>query len=189
MLTSPLRAYRASGCTVWCCASGMFAIAAAGCAQKRGTHPGSDGSPRTSGTTEKCAIIPIAWCSRMWRWYIHSPGRSSGSQAILVWLFRGTLTVSFHAISEVSCRSAERPGRRSRGYGTDGPWLASRSRAPTTSKLTDPDGVGALVMALVHERLEADRPRRLGVRVHERVDLPQRRWNLRGAKRDRAPAS
>src|SRR2546429_653345 len=36
----------------------------------------------------------MAWCSRIWQWYIHWPGRSSGSHAIRSRLFFGTLTVS-----------------------------------------------------------------------------------------------
>ena len=44
--------------------------------------------------TSKCAIIPAAWCSRMWQWYIHMPGLSSGYHAIRTVAFGGTLITS-----------------------------------------------------------------------------------------------
>ena len=46
------------------------------------------------GMTSNVAIIPAAWCSRMWQWYIQLPGRSSGSQAIRTRPWAGTLIVS-----------------------------------------------------------------------------------------------
>jgi hypothetical protein len=55
-----------------------------------------NGQQSCYGTTSKWAIIPPAWCSRMWQWYIHSPGRSSGIQAIRTRPRAGTLTVSSH---------------------------------------------------------------------------------------------
>jgi hypothetical protein len=52
--------------------------------------------PSHHRTTSKWPIIPDSWCSRMWQWYIHSPGRSSGIQAIRTRPLGGMLTVSSH---------------------------------------------------------------------------------------------
>ena len=55
------------------------------------TSPGAGNYGRF---TSKCAIIPAAWCSRMWQWYIHMPGLSSGYHAIRAVAFGGTLMTS-----------------------------------------------------------------------------------------------
>ena len=46
-------------------------------------------------------------------------------------------------------------------------------------EVPDADRVGALVMTGVHERLEIDRPRWLGIRRYEGFDFAKRRGNLR----------
>src|SRR3712207_5114443 len=60
--------------------------------QRSSSPPRPSASPHL--TTSKCAIIPDSWCSRMWQWYIHSPGRSSGIHAIRTRPLGGTFTVS-----------------------------------------------------------------------------------------------
>src|SRR6266487_1590196 len=51
-------------------------------------------TPRCQWVTSKWAIMPAAWWSRMWQWYIQLPGRSSGSQAMRACPLEGMLMVS-----------------------------------------------------------------------------------------------
>ena len=105
----------------------------------------------------------------MWQWYIHSPGRSSGSQAIRTVVFCGTLTVSFQAGGAVSEYLEEEPVQ------VEGMVLARLVDELPDLKLADADVVVALAVATVHQRFHAHGSRRLGPVVRQRRDLAQRR--------------
>ena len=92
----------------------------------------------------------------MWQWYIHSPGRSSGSQAIRTCAFCGTLTVSFQASGSVGEHLEEEAVQVERVV------LARLVDELPDLELADPDVVVALAVAAVHQGLHAHRSRRLG---------------------------